>query len=147
MEPRDVPWFWLLSRMRGRRDMLILRGQLHSAPRLEFEVLAPGSWTGQSAASRAAQAQWGDEPLDEYRFVAPKASLPVSRRNVPKLLESAHRMHRKIWRLAVRREFPQLELHIPMPDPKTCDAEQFFSALRSLAQQASSSGETVTNDL
>src|SRR3989304_2017413 len=32
LEPRDVPWFWLLARSRGRRDMLIVRGQLATAP-------------------------------------------------------------------------------------------------------------------
>jgi hypothetical protein len=146
MEPRDVPWFWLMSRFRGRRDMLILRGQLMSAPRLEFDVLAPGSWTGRSAASRAAEAQWGDEALEGYRFVAPKASLPVSRSRAPILLESAHTVSPEIWWLAVRREFPQLELHIPMPNPKTCNAEQFFQAVRSLAQQVSSGSEVVIGD-
>ena len=146
MEPRDVPWLWLLSRTRGRRDMLILRGQLNTAPRLEYEVLAPGSWTGRLAASRAALAQWGDEALDGYRFVAPKASLPVSRTNVPKVLESAHKVHPRVWRLAVRREFPQLELHIPLPDPKICDARQFFLALRGLAQQVAGSSEPAPGD-
>jgi hypothetical protein len=146
MEPRDVPWFWLLSRFRGRRDMLIFRGQLNSAPRLEYEVLAPESWTGRSAASRAALAQWGDEALGGYHFVAPKASLPVSRTNASNLLESAHKVHPKIWRLAVRREFPQLELHIPMPNPKTCDAGQFFQSVRSLAQGVSGSSEAVAGD-
>ncbi|MBI3361078.1 MAG: hypothetical protein HY023_08200 [Chloroflexi bacterium] len=136
MEPRDVPWLWLWSLARGRRDMLILRGQLAGAPRLEYEVIAPQSWTGREALGRARMAQWGDEPLGDLRFVAPKASLPVSRGNAPALLDSARNVHPTVWRLAVRREFPQLELHIPLPHPKTGDARQFFEAVRALAQQA-----------
>src|SRR3990172_1110431 len=27
LEPRDVPWLWIWSMARGRRDLLILRGQ------------------------------------------------------------------------------------------------------------------------
>jgi hypothetical protein len=136
MEPRDVPWLWALSRARGRRDLLILRGQLTSAPRLEYDVVAPASWTGRSVLAQAAQARWGSEELEDYRFLAPTASLPVSSRDVPGLLESARRVGPKIWRLSVRREFPQLELHLPLPDPKTADARQFFEAVRSLGQQA-----------
>ena len=33
LEPRDVPWMWALSRARGRRDTLIVRGQLRRPPR------------------------------------------------------------------------------------------------------------------
>ncbi len=38
LEPRDVPWLWIWTHARGRRDMLILRGLLMSAPRLEIST-------------------------------------------------------------------------------------------------------------
>jgi hypothetical protein len=136
LEPRDVPWLWLLSRRRGRRDMVILRGQLGNAPRLEYELVAPESWTGRSAVSLAEKGHWGSQALEDLRFLAPKASLPVSSQDAPQLLETARRIHPHPWRLAVRREFPQLELHIPMPDPKTSDARKFFDSVRTLGQQA-----------
>ena len=136
MAPRDVPWLWLLSFRRGRRDTLIVRGQLTTAPHLEYDVIAPGSWSARSALARATEARWGNEGLDDYRFVAPRASLPVSRKDAPALLEAARNIHPTIWRLAVRREFPQLELHVPLPDPKSRDARQFFEAVCSLAQRS-----------
>ncbi|HUK62485.1 MAG TPA: hypothetical protein VLV15_04100, partial [Dongiaceae bacterium] len=40
LEPRDLPW-WPISRARGRRDTLIIRGVLHQAPAVELEALAP----------------------------------------------------------------------------------------------------------
>lgn len=138
LEPRDVPWLWLWTFSRGRRDMLILRGQLSSSPRLEYELIAPQSWSGRSALAQAAQTQWGDTAIGKHRFVAPKASLPVSSRDAPELLEMAQQVHPTVWRLAVRREFPQLELHIPLPDPKTRDARQFFEAVRTLGQRMAS---------
>ena len=138
LAPRDVPWLWLWSLARGRRDMLILRGHLVGAPRLEYEVIAPGSWTGRAALGRASLAHWGNQALGDHRFVAPKASLPVSFSSAPALLECARSVHPTVWRLAVRREFPQLELHIPLPDPRAREARQFFEAVRALAQQTTS---------
>jgi hypothetical protein len=133
MEPRDVPWLWLLSHARGRRDLLILRGQLNSVPRLEYEVIKPGSWSARPAQERAEQLLWGNSALGNHRFLAPKASLPVSRAGVPVLLELAENIHPTILRLAARREFPQFELHVPLPDPKRSNAHQFFEAVRALA--------------
>ena len=34
LEPRDVPWMWALSRGRGRRDTLIIRGVLRRVPQM-----------------------------------------------------------------------------------------------------------------
>jgi hypothetical protein len=136
LEPRDVPWLWLWSLARGRRDLLILRGQLIAAPPLEYELFAPGSWTGRQAHERASQAKWGSQTLGALLFAAPKASLPVSLAAAPAVLDSARSVHPDVCRLAVRRDFPQLELHVPLPNPKNRDARQFFEAVRVLAQQA-----------
>jgi hypothetical protein len=136
LEPRDVPWLWLWSLARGRRDLLILRGQLMNAPRLEYEVVAPNSWTGREALDRVRRSAWADQALGDLHFAAPKASLPVSLTSAPALVASARSVHATIWRLAVRREYPQLELHVPLPNPRSEDARQFFEAVRALAQRA-----------
>jgi len=136
MVPRDVPWLWLWSRAQGRRDMLILRGQLVTAPRLEYDIIQPGSWSARSARARAENARWGNEALDAHTLYAPRASLPVSRGDAPALVKAAQNVHPTVWRVALRREYPQLELHVPLPDPKKVDAHRFFDAMCSLAQQS-----------
>jgi len=45
LEPRDLPLLWWLFRARGRRDLLILRGELRSTPRFELEALEPRAWS------------------------------------------------------------------------------------------------------
>ena len=135
LQPRDVPWLWLFSLMRNRRDMVILRGNLTSAPRLEYDVLAPNSWTGRTALAQARGAQWDTQPMGELQFAAPKASLPVSSPIAAGLLEAARQVDSTVWRFSVRREYPQFELHIPMPAPGSADARQYFEAVRRLARQ------------
>src|SRR6266536_3107983 len=38
LEPRDLPWLWAMTRTRRRRDLLIVRADLRSAPRADLEV-------------------------------------------------------------------------------------------------------------
>jgi len=135
LEPRDVPWLWIWTHSRGRRDMMILRGMLMSAPRLEYDIVASESWSGRSALTDAANRQWAQRTLAGYQFLAPKASSMVSSENAVALLESAKKINPVIWRLAVRREFPQLEVHVPLPNPRTTDASELFDSVRSLGQQ------------
>jgi len=134
MEPRDVPWLWLLAHARGRRDMLIVRGQLTSAPRYEFDLLAPGSWSERES-NRGDARRWESEPLGGAEFRAPAPTRSLSRQLAPDALEAARKVQPNVWRLSSRRESPQLELHVPLPNPKRADAPQFFDALRALAEQ------------
>lgn len=136
LAPRDVPWLWLLAAGRGRRDTLIVRGQLQAAPRLEYEVASPQSWTGQRAIAVARQQRWEEEAAGEHIFLAPKASLPVSRPGALSLLNDARHSFAEIWRLGVRRESPQFELHLPLPSLKGDRAAEYIDAIRGLAQRA-----------
>jgi hypothetical protein len=137
LEPRDVPWFWLIAHARGRRDMLIVRGQLLTTPQYEFDLLAPNSWSESERSGRADARQWNVEPLAEMNFRAPQTTRSLSRAMASPLLQTAQHVHPIVWRLSTRREDPHFELHIPLPDPKMMDAAQFFTALQGLADQMS----------
>jgi hypothetical protein len=138
MAPRDVPWLWLMASWRGRRDTLIVRGQLLSPPRLEYEVAAPQSWTGSRAIDVARQQRWSEEAAGEHLFLAPRASLPVSRPGALALLDSAGGFFPQVWRLAVRRESPQFELHVPLPTLRGGQAAEYIESIRGLAQRVAS---------
>lgn len=135
LEPRDVPWLWIWTHARGRRDMLILRGLLMSAPRLEYDIVSSESWSGKSALTDATHRQWAQATLAGHQFIAPKTSSAVSSESAVSLLQTAKKINPVIWRLAVRREFPQLEIHIPLPNPESSDARKLFDSVRSLGQQ------------
>jgi hypothetical protein len=142
LEPRDVPWFWLVARGRGRRDLLILRAQLVSAPAAEYDLLLPDSWSGRDALQRARERGWQESTVSDAAApdaAAPEAALlaPAGRTGAADpaaALAAARQVHPETWRLSVRRERPHLELHVPLPDPGRDDAARFVEAQRALAQ-------------
>lgn len=140
LEPRDVPWLWLAARLGGRRDTLILRAQLSAAPRFEYQIDWAASWTGRRAMADARARRWLQEPLEAHMFSAPRATLPLSRPRAAAALQQAGQDHPAIWRLAVGRDFPQLELHLPLPRPRGHDAAAFFDSVRRLAQAVQAEG-------
>jgi len=133
LEPRDVPWFWLLARARGRRDLLILRGQLAAAPAFEYDWLLPGSWSARERRGRADGRDWPAENLEALRFQAPPATQNLARAAALSALAAARAISAAPIRLSSRRGQPHLELHVPLPHPARADAGEFFGAVRRLA--------------
>jgi hypothetical protein len=129
LEPRDLPW-WPLSRLRGRRDTLIVRGVLRRAPTLEFEALDPESWSGRDALARVPR-QWpvrGGGIAVHHESAAALAAADA-------LLASAKRAGLAVCRLSVRRTEPNFQLHVLLPD-RSQPAHDFFETVHKLAERA-----------
>jgi hypothetical protein len=129
LEPRDLPW-WPLSRLRGRRDTLIVRGTLRRAPTVEFEAFDPASWSGREALSRVPRhwPQRGGSIVVHYENAAALA-------NADALMALAERGGMKVGRLSVRRTEPHFQLHVLLPDSSQ-PARDFFEAVQALAERA-----------
>ena len=132
LEPRDLPW-WPLSRLRGRRDTLIIRGVLRRAPSFELEALDPLSWSGRDALPRVPR----DWPVRE---AAAPGDIVVHHEtaalaHVDALLAIARRAEMKVLRLSVRRTEPNFQLHVLLPDRRQ-SAHDFFEVVRALAECA-----------
>jgi hypothetical protein len=106
LEPRDVPPLWLLSRLRGRRDLFVFRGTLRSRPDLEFEAFDPGSWSTGDLTRRCNQRNWvhlsGPPP--------PVVYAPSRTEAVAAILQAAEISGCPLVRLSVRRAEPELEI-------------------------------------
>jgi hypothetical protein len=129
LEPRDLPW-WPLSRLRGRRDTLIIRGALRRVPSFELEALDPASWSGRDALSRVPR-QWpvrGGGIAVHHENAAALATADA-------LLALAEHGGMKVGRLSVRRAEPHFQLHVRLPDRRQ-SARDFFEAVRALAERA-----------
>lgn len=129
LEPRDLPW-WPLSRLRGRRDTLIVRGVLRRAPSLELEALDPKSWSGRDALARVPR----DWPVRGGRIVVHHENA-AALTQADALLTIAQHAGMKVGRLSVRRTEPHFQLHVRLPDRRQ-NARDFFEAVRTLAERA-----------
>jgi hypothetical protein len=137
LEPRDLPW-WLLSRLGGRRDTLIIRGVLRQSPAVaqvaEFEALDPESWSSRDALPRVPP-EWQVRQATAPGGVVlhhPSANAPA---HADALLALAQRTGLATRRLSVRRTEPNFQLHVPLPD-RTNPARDFFEAVRTVAERA-----------
>ncbi len=135
MEPRDIPWLWLISYFQHRRDVLIIRAQLQTAPAYEFDLIAPDAWDETKQAGQLETRQWASEPVDVLNFSAPSTTRSLSRAIAMDALPIARRIHPRVWRLSARRNETQLELHVPLPSLRQTSASDFFTALRALGEQ------------
>ena len=133
LAPRDVPWFWLLASLRGRRDILIFRAKLASAPEADLEMADPASWTGRTALSDAAGKGWMCEPYKGYRLCAPADALQTARRALPDLEAALRPATPILVRLSARSEAQQVEVHVPLPRAGQ-DARAYFKALQAVAR-------------
>jgi hypothetical protein len=129
LEPRDLPW-WPLSRLRGRRDTLIVRGVLRAVPPVEFEALDPASWSGKDARPRVPQ-EWETRKttLDFHGETAAALGRAET------LLARATAAGLTVRRLSVRRTEPNFQLHVALPDGLR-PARELFQAVRALAGMA-----------
>ncbi|MGE5222804.1 MAG: hypothetical protein ACM3PY_10210 [Omnitrophica WOR_2 bacterium] len=130
LEPRDVPWIWLLSRINGRRDTLIIRAHLPSPPALEFDLADPHSWTGRLAIKQDRQQGWENRLYRGKQLMAPNGNLDLSCEMLDRLSDPLTQISEPCWRFSLRHEPPHLELHLPLPNRHSIQSGDFFKALQ-----------------
>ncbi len=135
LEPRDVPWMWALSRGRGRRDTLIVRGKLRTSPRADLEALDRNSWSGRDAMRRLSAEPWSvrEPSAPDGLAVYYKAVAALPRADA--LVELARRGGLVVRRLSVRRSEPHLQIHLALPSGGV-SASELFEAVRALGARA-----------
>jgi hypothetical protein len=133
LEPRDLPW-WPLSRLRGRRDTLIVRGVLRRAPSFELEALDPVSWSGRDALPRVPR-KWPVRQVAAPGDIVVHYETAAALAHVDALLSIARYAGMKVRRLSVRRTEPNFQLHVLLPDRRQ-SAHDFFEAVHALAERA-----------
>jgi hypothetical protein len=123
LEPRDLPW-WPLSRLRGRRDTLIVRGVFGKILSVELEAIDPGSWSGRDALPRVPR-EWPVRDVDGLKVFGEE-------KRAAALLELCARAGLTVRRLSVRRTEPHFQIHVDLPDMQR-PARELFETIHSLA--------------
>lgn len=133
LEPRDLPILWWLFRARGRHDLLILRGELHRAPRVELEALDRLAWSTRGLERTLGRQGWtpvtlpGDASLALYgRGRDSPASQVLPLASVSEL---------SLVRLAVHHDPPNLEVQWHLTGLRSLESRHVFEAVHRLAHQ------------
>ncbi len=134
LEPRDVGLLWGWARLRGRRDMLIVRANLRRAPRTSVAVADPRAWTGRLDDDTAGwrRLAWPPKPL-EGRASGPAGADEQAIRTAWTDLERATG---GVWRLVVQPVVPHLEVHL-RPPGREAGADRVLRPLKQLAEALS----------
>ncbi|HTP01504.1 MAG TPA: hypothetical protein VMU45_11930 [Candidatus Eisenbacteria bacterium] len=132
LEPRDVPPLWLLSRLRGRRDLLIVRTELRFVPRSQFEILDRQAWSTQAVERDVLQLQWqltpsGDLPFQVY------ALTPLA--GTADLIAEVTHPELQLVRIGARRTANALEVQWRLPSRPLTSSRTVFESVHRLARR------------
>ena len=133
LEPRDVLLLWLFNRLRGKRDLLVLRGDLRSKPRVELELVKGGSRLGRQILS-GLSGSWVQEERDDGWMLAHRGKQASRLVHSLAPLWPAYAPH--LQRLSVRKQAPHFLASFSLAGLEGMEAEKFFSLWRGIAEAA-----------
>jgi hypothetical protein len=132
LEPRDVPFLWWYYRARGRRDLLIVRGQLQRTPGFEFEALDLRYWTTRAVERQVRLRNWDPVSLPESSPLVAYAAGDTP--PATQLLEAVAFPCCTLVRLGIRRTEPNFEVHWNLTEIQKIPAHEVFAAIARIPQ-------------
>jgi hypothetical protein len=129
LEPRDIPLLWLFGRSRGRRDFVIVRGNLRQPPRFVLEAADPTAWGHAFAASEPAE---GETAVDWASGITARATGGADLIATRSAWDELARMTGGVWRLTVQPVVPHLEVHF-RPAAVDAGSARIIETVRDLA--------------
>lgn len=132
LEPRDVPMLWWWGRARGRRDMMIVRGQLRAAPHFDLEARGEKRW-GQADFRRDGSTKWIAVQGGVANSMSADYRGEISPFSINRLILAASLDGITLTRLAIRRAVPNLEVHFILPRLDQVSSQRVFHSLRELS--------------
>lgn len=132
LKPRDVFWMTIMAMIQGRSDVLIFRAHLGTRPSQNLEFADPSTWTGRTALAQASRRGWESRSYRGLRLMAPAGLLDLAASTLDRIAGDMDRLAPHYIRFNLSKEAPNLEIHLPFPDPRKDDAAAYFEALRNL---------------
>jgi hypothetical protein len=133
LKPRDIFWMTFLASLQGRSDIVIFRAQLTTAPLTDLELVDPKTWSGRAALKQIEQRKWASTSYKDMQLWAPQGLLDLAASTLDRLTIPMEKLSPRYARFSLRRDAPNLEVHVPFPQYRTANADHYFEALRELA--------------
>lgn len=132
LKPRDVFWMTIIALFQGRDDVLIFRAALNTSPLLDLELADPKTWSGRAALGKVTERGWEGTDYGGLRLMAPKGLLGLAKETLDRLDSQMKSLSPRYVRFSLRKTAPNLEVHLPFPDPGEIDARAYFESLTNL---------------
>lgn len=135
LEPREILFLWLVNRLRQRRDLLVVRGDLTARPRLTLELFRDVGRSGAEARATAMQARWPLELFD-------KSGLWLATPGPPRIdllhtcLLPLQARFDALLRLSIRETSPHMLVNYTLRPQGEGEVRQLFHCLLDLAWAA-----------
>jgi hypothetical protein len=131
LQSRDMVTIWLMNRLTGRRDLLLLRFELRRQPIWGLEVFRARSLLAGDSRRLATQEGWPLEPNPPHLLTAHGGGKAGELCRA--LLDALGEERRRLVRLGVRRRAPHLTLALDLPDPSKSDPAETMRLAERLA--------------
>lgn len=138
LQPREMPLFWLLNHLRGRRDRLILKADLTRPPRGGFDLWRRGTgesyWRKEKGGRRQQEGEQWEQ--GELAVFLPRGGVRETARDAAGMVEESPA--RWEW-ISIRPSSPHLSALVSLSSPPACPAESIFSLMDRLSGLATGS--------
>jgi|GEM_PF-1974369 hypothetical protein len=135
LQPRNLVWLWLRNRLRGYDELLVFRAALERLPAHDLEIVHRRSQFRGDAAHAARTAGWTITPAWRGPFWL-ATNAPSAHTLAGNLLHQLGAEERRLRRLALRRQFRELEVHLALLDGDALPPEMLARLLRRLGKAA-----------
>lgn len=134
LKPRDVFWMTIIALLQGRDDVLIFRAALSTPPLLDLELADPKTWSGREALGKATKRGWEGTDYGGMRLMAPRGLINLAVSTADRLAAPMQALSPRFVRLGLRKTSPNMEVHLPFPNPLETDARAYFQSLCDLGR-------------
>jgi hypothetical protein len=134
LEPRETFLLWVVGRMGGRRDWLVLSATLEGPAGPAFEVYHPRRRGAADAVQRIRAEEWTAEPVPGRAALLVAARKAEGRELARQMVAALGAI--EIWGVSLRPEEHRLTLSLPLPVADSLPIVPLFSVLPELADLA-----------
>jgi len=133
LEPREIFFLWLINRFRKRRDLMVVRGDLTTRPRVRFELFREEGRSGQEAKAIANSERWPITTFDTSGLQLATSS-PLSQNVLHTAMPQVAGHLAAISRLSIQDASPHLLFNYTLRPGQAGPAGPVFHALLDLAR-------------
>lgn len=127
LEAREMLLLWVINRLRGQRDILVIKGDLCLKPKGDLEVTRRG-WRGGRAMRALKNEGWAVDSSNGM-FIALKGDAEIASRLTSRLSEAGG-----VVRLSLRKKSPHLVANFHLSGLEEMTAESLFRFLEKVME-------------